>query len=143
MEQQRLDCLPFLRVPYLDDQGHWVHCDLSDGEDTAPESGAGGEEGLYFPPEDQELLLSPGNGAAAAEAGARGGSSVGRRRSRFGAVHMPGERPSLQTLLQGYMESVHAPVLMQPLVQLVVVALFVTSEWAGGRGGGMGCSLRH
>jgi hypothetical protein len=32
----------------------------------------------------------------------------------------------LLPLLQAYMERVHAPLLMQPLVQVLVVALFIT-----------------
>ncbi len=36
------------------------------------------------------------------------------------------QRPSLQSLLQLYMERVHAPALMNPIVQLVVICTFIT-----------------
>jgi hypothetical protein len=37
-----------------------------------------------------------------------------------------------QLFAQAYMERVHAPLLMNPLVQAIVVALFVTGGWVWG-----------
>jgi Niemann-Pick C1 protein len=131
MDQQRLDCAPCVRVPMLDTQGHWVYPDMSEDE------GDEDLEGVYYPPQSQ-LLDSLGGHSSGAEdefvpvssAGAGGGGGGGRRgggHPRFGEVHIPGERPSLQLLLQTYMERLHAPLLMKPLVQVLVLALFISS----------------
>jgi Niemann-Pick C1 protein len=127
MEQQRLDCAPCVRVPMLDTQGHWVYPDLSEDE------GDEDLEGVYYPPQSQ-LLDSLGGHSSGAEddyvpvaAAGPGGGGRGGGHPRFGEVHIPGERPSLQLLLQTYMERLHAPLLMKPLVQVLVLALFTTS----------------
>jgi hypothetical protein len=134
VEQRRLDCLPCLRVPYLDANGHWVFdaLDSDDEGDANLGQSSWDEEGdAYFAP--QPLLGGERDG---------GGGGGGRRRGRVGAppgIHgaLHEQRLSLGGLVQSYMEKVHAPLLLNPLVQAVVVALFVT-----GARGRRGCFFR-
>jgi Niemann-Pick C1 protein len=123
VEQRRLDCLPCLRVPYLDANGHWVF-DALDSEDEADanlgQSSWDEEPDAYFAP--QPLLGGEREGGGG---GGRRRGGAGRRPAGIhGALHE--QRVSLGGLVQAYMEKVHAPLLMNPLVQAVVVGVFVT-----------------
>eukprot|EP00879_Flechtneria_rotunda_P012269 GHRR01012815.1.p1 GENE.GHRR01012815.1~~GHRR01012815.1.p1 ORF type:complete len:1130 (+),score=344.72 GHRR01012815.1:967-4356(+) len=101
--------------------------------------GATATNGSTAPETSQEIGASGTTmGSAAAATGGRardrpsnGGSMFtpaaaipGVTKSGPGLLH--GDKLSLQALLQAYMERVHAPLLMNPLVQLVVVAVFIT-----------------
>lgn len=136
LEQRRLDCLPCIRVPYIDEHGQWVHDDISEPDDDPQDH--------YYAPQQQQLLQihTPDNQGQSAGVGGEpggvngvnhvtsssrevGGAHVGRgHRGHHGTP--PAAKMSLQSLLQTYMERVHAPLLMKPLVQVVVVAVFVT-----------------
>jgi hypothetical protein len=135
IEQRRLDCFPCLRVPYLDDNGHWVHdaLDSDDGDDLGQSAPGWGQEGdAYFAPQpllgdDGEAMGGGGGGGGGGVGGGRRGSRRGQPGGIHGALHE--RRLSLGSLLQSYMERVHAPLLMKPLVQAVVVAVFVTGAY--------------
>ncbi|KAF8057679.1 NPC1 [Scenedesmus sp. PABB004] len=138
--QSRLDCLPCVRVPYLDDAGMWVYDDVDTEEEEetggaggyAPLGGSGARRGdpgdEYYAPQ-QELPPSSTAGPDGARRRGRAASPPpaalpGVTKAGPGLLH--GERVSLQSLLQAYMERVHAPLLMKPLAQVAVLAVFVT-----------------
>ncbi len=133
LEQRRIDCLPCLRIPYLDEEGTWVHDDLSEDDADTP---------LYdsYPAASGASPGDAGDGVRGSGGGGGrdygAGDGVGQEdglggRRLSGAARVAAaarSRPSLQGLLQLYMERVHAPALVKPLVQVVVIAVFVTGE---------------